>query len=225
VGIGLAVGWLAAQVRRRLDDPPVEIVLSVLTGYAAFVPAEQLGVSGVLAAVTAGLYVGWRAPELASAPTRLLGFSFWEVLGHLLNSVLFILVGLQLRPILSGVSGLSATALLLPALLVSAVVIVVRIAWEFTIPYLIRVADRRPRQLLRRLGPKERLVLGWGGLRGAVSLAAALALPLQTANGEPFPPPKPDHLRDLQRNLRHPDRAGSDPAGIDPPTRDAESRR
>src|SRR5919197_368331 len=107
VAIGLAVGWLLAEARRRVEDPVVEIVLSVVTGYAAYLPAELTGASGVLAAVTAGLYVGWRAPELASPSTRLLGFSFWEVLVYLLNAILFILVGLQLHPILSELSGSS----------------------------------------------------------------------------------------------------------------------
>jgi monovalent cation/hydrogen antiporter len=178
VAVGLAVGWLAAQVRRRVDDPPAEIVLSVVTGYAAYLPADQLGVSGVLAAVTAGLYVGWRAPELASVPTRLLGFSFWEVLNYLLNAILFILVGLQLQPILGQLSGRSTAILLSQAALVSAVVIAVRIAWGFTVPYLVRAIDRRPSQVARRVGARERLVSGWCGMRGAVSLAAALALPL-----------------------------------------------
>jgi Na+/H+ antiporter len=178
VAVGLLVGWLVAELRRRLDDSVVEIVVSLVTGYAAYLPAEQLGVSGVLAAVTAGLYIGWRAPELASASTRLLGFSFWEVLVYLANAVLFILVGLQLHPILSGLGGTSATVLVGQAALVSAVVIAVRIAWMFTIPYLIRLVDRRAAQVTRRLGPRERLVLGWSGMRGAVSLAAALALPL-----------------------------------------------
>ena len=177
VAIGLAVGWLVAEVRRRLDDPVVEIVVSVATGYAAYLPAEQFGVSGVLAAVTAGLYVGWRAPELASAPTRLLGFSFWEVLVYLANAVLFILVGLQLRPILSSLAGTPVAVLAGQALAVSAVVVAARMAWEFTIPYLVRVLDRRPGQIMRRVGASERLVLGWSGMRGAVSLAAALALP------------------------------------------------
>jgi Na+/H+ antiporter len=177
VAIGLAVGWLAAEVRRRVDDPPAEIVLSVVTGYAAYLPADRLEVSGVLAAVTAGLYVGWRAPELASVPTRLLGFSFWEVLTYLLNAILFILVGLQLQPILSELSGRSTAVLLGQAALVSAVVIAVRIAWQFTVPYLVRALDRRPSQVARRVGPRERLVSGWCGMRGAVSLAAALALP------------------------------------------------
>jgi monovalent cation/hydrogen antiporter len=177
VAIGLAVGWLIAEARRRIEDPVVEIVLSVVTGYAAYLPAELLGVSGVLAAVTAGLYVGWHAPELASPSTRLLGFSFWEVLVYLLNAVLFVLVGLQLNLILTGVSGSSAVVLVGQAALVAAVVIGVRVGWGFTVPYLVRVLDRRPAQVARRVGPRERLVSSWSGMRGAVSLAAALALP------------------------------------------------
>jgi Na+/H+ antiporter len=177
VAVGLLVGRLAAAIRRRMDDPPAEIVLSLVTGYAAYLPADRLEASGVLAAVTAGLYVGWRAPELASAPTRLLGFSFWEVLEYLLNAILFILVGLQLQPILDELSGRSTAVLLGQAALVSGVVIAVRIAWLFTVPYLVRALDRRRSQVARRIGARERLVLGWSGLRGAVSLAAALALP------------------------------------------------
>jgi monovalent cation/hydrogen antiporter len=175
--VGLLVGWLVAEVRRRLDDPVVEIVISVVTGYVAYLPAEQLGVSGVLAAVTAGLYVGWRAPELASPSTRLLGFSFWEVMVYLANAVLFILVGLQLQPILSALGGTAVAVLVGQAALVSAVVIAVRLGWVFTVPYLVRLLDRRPSQMLRRAGARERLVIGWSGMRGAVSLAAALALP------------------------------------------------
>ena len=178
VAVGLAVGWLVAELRRRLDEPVVEIVVSVFSGYAAYLPAELLGVSGVLAAVTAGLYLGWRAPELASAATRLLGFSFWEVLVYLANAVLFILVGLELRPILDGLGGTSVTVLVGQGALVSAVVVGVRLAWGFSVPYLVRLVDRRPSQRMRRVGARERLLLGWSGMRGAVSLAAALALPL-----------------------------------------------
>ena len=178
VAVGLLVGWLVAELRRRLDDPVVEIVVSVFTGYAAYLPAELLGVSGVLAAVTTGLYVGWRAPELASAPTRLLGFSFWEVLVYLANAVLFILVGLQLRPILEGLGGTAVAVLIGQGALVSAVVVAVRLGWGFSVPYLVRLFDRRPSQVMRRVGAKERLLLGRSGMRGAVSLAAALALPL-----------------------------------------------
>jgi monovalent cation/hydrogen antiporter len=175
--VGLAVGWLVAEVRRRLDEPVVEIVISVFSGYAAYLPAELLGVSGVLAAVTAGLYLGWRAPELASAATRLLGFSFWEVLVYLANAVLFILVGLQLRPILEDLDGTAVAVLVGQGALVSAVVVGVRLAWGFSVPYLVRLVDRRPSQRMRRVGARERLMLGWSGMRGAVSLAAALALP------------------------------------------------
>jgi Na+/H+ antiporter len=177
VAIGLGVGWLIAELRRRLDDPVVEIVISVVSGYAAYLPAELLDVSGVLAAVTTGLYVGWRAPQLASASTRLLGFSFWEVLVYLANAILFILVGLQLHPILGGLGGTAVALLVGQAVLVSAVVIAVRLGWVFSVPYLVRLIDRRQAQIARRIGARERLVLGWSGMRGAVSLAAALALP------------------------------------------------
>src|SRR6266511_67766 len=175
IAIGLLAGWLVAQVRRRIEDPLVEIVISLATGYVAYLPADRLGASGVLAAVTAGLYLGWHAPELASVSTRLLGTSFWKVLNYLLNTVLFILVGLQLHTILAGVSGRAVPSLLGQAALVSAVVIGVRLAWGFTMPYLVRALDRRPSQVARRVGPRERLVSAWSGMRGAVSLAAALA--------------------------------------------------
>jgi monovalent cation/hydrogen antiporter len=187
VAVGLIVGWLVAVVRRRLEDPPAEIVLTVVTGYAAYLPAERLEVSGVLAAVTAGLFVGWRAPELASPTTRLLAFSFWEILVYLLNAVLFLLVGLQLQPILEQVTGRSVATLLGLAALVSAVVIAVRFVWSFTVPYLVRALARRPSQVARRVGARQRLISSWSGMRGAVSLAAALALPLETNSGQPFP--------------------------------------
>jgi Na+/H+ antiporter len=178
VAVGLLVGWLVAELRRRLDDPVVEIVVSVFTGYAAYLPAELLGVSGVLAAVAAGLYLGWRGPEVASASTRLLGFSFWEVLVYLANAVLFILVGLQLRPILEDLGGTAVAVLVGQGVLVSAVVVAVRLGWGFSVPYLVRLVDRRRSQVVRRMGARERLLIGWSGMRGAVSLAAALALPL-----------------------------------------------
>ncbi|GII25851.1 Na+/H+ antiporter [Planosporangium mesophilum] len=187
VVIGLVVGWLAKQVRRRVDDPLVETSLALATAYAAYLPAQWLGVSGVLAAVTAGLYVGWHAPTVMSPSTRLIGMAFWEVLDYLLNAVLFILVGLQLHPILTGVARRPATKLLGLALLVSAVVIAVRVAWHFTVPYLSSALV--PRRL--RGGPgldaRQRLVVAWSGMRGAVSLTVALALPTGTETGRPFP--------------------------------------
>ena len=178
VAVGLVVGWAASAIRRRLDDTPVEIVVSLVTGYAAYVPAEELGVSGVLAAVTAGIYVGWRAPEIASANTRLVGFGLWEVLVFFLNAILFILVGLQLPAILDDLAGRPSGSLLATTAAVGGVVIGVRMLWMHTVPYVIRVLDRRPGQSARRAGWRPRTVIGWSGMRGAVSLAAALALPL-----------------------------------------------
>jgi Na+/H+ antiporter len=96
IAVGLAVGWIVRQVRRRLDNPPAEITISLLTGYAAFIPAELMGVSAVLAAVTAGVYLGWHTPELTTAQVRLQGVAVWEIVQYLLNALLFVLIGLQL---------------------------------------------------------------------------------------------------------------------------------
>ena len=108
IAIGLAVGFLIRQVRRRLDNPPVEITISVLSGYFAYLPAHALDVSGVLAAVAAGIYLGWHTMELTSAQTRLQGLAVWEILFFLLNGLLFALVGLQLPVIVDALSGFSA---------------------------------------------------------------------------------------------------------------------
>jgi CPA1 family monovalent cation:H+ antiporter len=187
IAIGLAVGFVVAEIRRRLDDTPTELTISLLTAYAAFIPADELGLSGVLAAVTTGIYLGWQAPALASPQTRLQGFAVWEILTFLLNATLFILIGLQLPVVVDGLEGREAGEVAGYAALVCAAVIAVRFAWLFTLPYLIRAVDRRPSQRERRVGTPERVVAGWAGLRGAVSLAAALALPLQTDAGAPLP--------------------------------------
>ena len=175
--IGLAAAALFVQLfRRTVSDDLLGVVLSLVCGYAAYIPAEEAGVSGVLAAVTVGLIVGNRSPGLSTAASRLRGYAFWEVLVFLLNALLFVLVGLQLPGILADQER-SAGELAALALLVSLVVIAARLVWLNTVPYVIRALDRRPSQLARRVGWRERLVVGWSGLRGAVSLAAALALP------------------------------------------------
>ena len=187
IAIGLLVGAAVAEVRRRLDDIPVEITISLFTGYAAYLPAEELGVSGVLAAVTAGLYLGWLAPQISTAQMRMEGTAVWELIVFLLNAVLFVLIGLQLPSILDAVSGIEVGTLVGYALATIGVVVGTRLAWVFTVPYLVRALDRRPSQVERRVGAAPRLVVGWAGMRGAVSLAAALALPLETDAGVPFP--------------------------------------
>ena len=178
---GIAVGLVAAllvvkALKLLVGDDMVGVVTSLAAGYIAYIPAEEIGVSGVLAAVTVGVIVGYRSPRLSTPASRLRGYAFWEVLVFLLNAVLFVLVGLQLPSILS-TQDRSALELIALATLVSAVVIGTRLVWSNTMPYVIRALDRRPSQVARRVGWRLRLVPAWSGLRGSVSLAAALALP------------------------------------------------
>jgi Na+/H+ antiporter len=185
--IGLAVGWVIKEVRSRIDDPPTEITISILSGYAAYLPAEQLEASGVIAAVTVGIYMGWHTPELTTPTMRMQGISVWEILMFLLNALLFLLVGLQLPTVIDNITGYSAGELIFWGLLISLVVIVVRLVWGFTVVYIVRAIDRRPSQRARRTSWKERFAISWAGMRGSVSLAAALALPLETDAGAAFP--------------------------------------
>jgi CPA1 family monovalent cation:H+ antiporter len=137
--------------------------------------------------VTVGIYMGWHTPELTTPITRLQGQAIWEVLIFLLNALLFLLVGLQLPSVIDGISGHSAGQLIGWGLLISAVVIGVRLIWQFTVVYVIRAIDRREVQRTRRATWQQRLIGGWAGMRGAVSLAAALALPFHTDSGAAFP--------------------------------------
>ncbi len=187
VAIGLAVGWAIAEIRKRTVDVQVNVTISLLTGYAAFVPADAVGASGVLAAVTAGIYLGIRAPRILPARTRLQSGFVWDILDFVINAILFVLIGLQLHAVVDGLSGYPSTTLAGYALAISAAVVLTRIVWFFTIPYVIRAIDRRPAQRSRRVGAASRLVVAWSGTRGAVSLAVALALPLTTDAGDPFP--------------------------------------
>jgi CPA1 family monovalent cation:H+ antiporter len=182
----LAVGVVIAEIRRRMEDPPVEVTVSLVSAYAAYIPAERAGASAVLAAVACGLYLGFRAPDIASPESRIQAASFWQSFVFILNALLFILVGLQLRNILDSLSGYSAGSLIGYAAAVSAVVIAARFVWVFTVVYLVRLLDRRPSQRARRATWRMRLVSAWSGMRGSVSLAAALAIPF-TTNGHPFP--------------------------------------
>ncbi|MBJ7330870.1 MAG: Na+/H+ antiporter [Solirubrobacteraceae bacterium] len=187
IAVGLVVGKVITEIRRRLHDVTTEITISLFTAYGAFIPADELGCSGVLAAVTAGIFIGWRAPQIASPQMRLQGYSVWEVLVFLLNATLFILIGLQLPVVLEGIDGYTTSELLWGAVVVSLTVTGARFVFAFTMPYVIRALDRRPEQRLRRVGWRPRVVNAWSGMRGAVSLAAALALPLETDAGAPLP--------------------------------------
>jgi Na+/H+ antiporter len=187
IAIGLVVGWVIATVRQRVTDINTELTISLFSAYGAFIPADQLGVSGVLAAVTCGVYLGFRAPQIASPESRMQSDGIWSTLVFLLNAVLFILIGLQLPVIVEGLSGRPPGQVIGYAAAVCAVVIAMRFVWANVSTALIRTLDRRPSQVARRAGWRIRVVSSWSGMRGAVSLAAALALPLHTHSGAPLP--------------------------------------
>jgi CPA1 family monovalent cation:H+ antiporter len=183
IAIGLGVGWVVRRVRRRLDNPPVEITISLATAYFAAFPAELLGVSAVLAAVTAGIYLGWHAPELTTPQVRLQGQALWEILTFVVNALLFVLVGEQLPAILDALEGIPTTRLLAYAALVSATVVLTRALLIVPLTELrgLLGSDDEPTPV------RESVVVAFAGMRGAVSLAAALAIPLETDAGAPFP--------------------------------------
>jgi Na+/H+ antiporter len=187
IAIGLGVGWLIRQLRRRLDNPPLEITIALLSGYFAYIPAGLAHTSAVLAAVTVGIYMGAHTSELTTAQTRVQGDAVWEIVVFVLNALLFVLIGLQLPVILDQLSGEPAGTLLAYGVIVSATVILVRIAWVFPATYIPRLLSRR----IRKRDPyppwQYPAFISWTGMRGAVSLAAALALPLTTDAGAAFP--------------------------------------
>jgi monovalent cation/hydrogen antiporter len=162
-------------------------MIAFLTGYFTYLPASAVGASGVLAVVTAGIYMGWHTPELTTVETRLQGNAFWSIFNFLLNALLFGLVGLQLRPILDRLSGHSMGQLIAYAVAVAAVVIVTRIVWIVPLTYLPRLLSRRIRERDPYPPWQQPAFVGWTGIRGAVTLAAALAIPLMTDAGTRFP--------------------------------------
>ncbi len=187
IAVGIAVGAAVAAIRRRLENPPVEVTIALLSAYFAYLPAEAIGVSGVLAAVTVGIYMGRLTSRLTSPTTRIQGVAVFQIVTFLLNSALFVLIGLQLPTVVDGISELGSGELIRDGALVAATVIAIRILFIFPITYL-------PRRLFRGLRSHESyppwrhtLIVSWTGMRGAVSLAAALALPLTVDGGGPFP--------------------------------------
>jgi Na+/H+ antiporter len=182
--VGVAVGLVLMKVLSRLDDRPVEIVVGLVGAYAAFLLAERVHVSGVLACVSAGLVGSRLAPRAVRPSTRLDAYAFWETLEFLLNGLVFILLGFQVRGIWREISDVPTSRLLLAGAVVPLTVIVTRLLWVFPAAWL-------PRRLFRRIrardpfpGWRPLVVIGWAGMRGAVSLALALALP---RDGVTFP--------------------------------------
>ena len=186
--IGLAAGWAASLLLARLEDPPVEVLLSLLVPFGAWLPAEAIGVSGVLSVVTAGLVVGRRAPRIFNSDTRVLGSGVWQMVVFTLTGLVFILIGLQLPTILETLrASRSFGELASWAVVVSVTVIVVRLIWVFPGTYLPRLLSAKVREREPMPQPRNVLIVGWAGMRGVVSLAAALAVPLVVEGGAPFP--------------------------------------
>ena len=185
--VGLVLAWVILPLWARLRDPSILITFSVLIPYGVYILAEEvLHVSGILAVVTYGLSQGWRAPRLfPDASSRIQALAFWGVLIFVLEALLFILVGQQLPSILGSLGEYSLAQVLLYAVLIYAAVLAARFAWFFSTPYLHPVFDRLLRTRYLRAPWQERLVMSWSGMRGGVSLAAALAVPV-TIGGERF---------------------------------------
>lgn len=184
---GIAVGWLSLRLRQWAHDPRVEISLSLLTPYLAFWVPEHLGGSGVIATVATGLYVSWNGPLLISASTRLQGIFFWDMVTWLIEGVLFLMIGFETRVLVEKSKDLPVGEILAAIAIVSAIVVVARFLWVFPGTYLPRFFSKRFAE--RDAKPQWRyiVVIGFTGIRGVVSLAVALALPLTLPNGESFP--------------------------------------
>jgi monovalent cation/hydrogen antiporter len=184
VAVGLAAGFILAQLHRRITDPTVTTALTLLAPYMAYLPAELLHASGVLATVAAGLYVSVRSPVIFSPQARMQAIHVWELLVLLLNGLVFVLIGLQLKVVADDAVGYSVAELAWYAFAVSLAAVAVRFAWVFGMakaPQILPVSRQPP------MNWQAHTVIAWTGMRGIVSLAAAMALPLTDDNGRPFP--------------------------------------
>lgn len=188
IAVGLLVGLIAYYIERRVDDGPIEITLSILIPYAAYLAAEEVHASGVLAVVSCGLFLARRSVDFFSPSVRLQAWSVWESLNYVLNGLVFVLIGLQLPAIRSSIRAYSLSTLILDGAIFSALLILLRVLWVYPgagFAWLVRT--RLFHQQESRPRASAIFVLGWTGMRGVVSLAAALALPALLADGSPFP--------------------------------------
>lgn len=183
VAIGALVAMASVVIHRKLGDAFIEVLTAIATPWVAYIFAESLHASGVLSVVAAGLVRGRHAPAIVSAEMRILARSTWNILVFLLNSLIFILIGIQLSQIIGRLEGYSIGELVARGLLVSFVTIAVRFAWIFPAETLARLVRRDE----RTVPASERFIMSWCGMRGIVSLAAALALPVALPDGSPFP--------------------------------------
>jgi CPA1 family monovalent cation:H+ antiporter len=184
---GIGVGWLSLRLRQWAANPRVEITLSLMTPYLAYWIPEHLGGSGVLATVAAGLYVSWNGPRLIPAATRLQGIFFWDLIIYLIEGFVFLITGLQARTLIEKAHDFPVRELLAATAITVVIIIVARFIWVFPAIYLPRWLS--PSLAKRDPSPpwQNAFIIAFTGVRGVVSLAAALAIPLTIANGAPFP--------------------------------------
>ncbi len=185
--IGMAVAWLFIRIHPYLGDAFIEVLMSMAAPYVAYILAESMHASGVLAVVAAGLFRGRFSPRIGSAEMRILARSVWNILVFLLNSLIFMLIGMQLSVITQRLSAYSVSELVLWSICVSAVAILVRILWVFPAAWIPRWLSRSLREREAAPPNRELFIEAWCGMRGIVSLAAALALPVTIESGAPFP--------------------------------------
>jgi Na+/H+ antiporter len=187
IAIGLAIGYLMYIIHKKfVCDPVIEVTFTLITPFASYLLAEHLHFSGVLAVVTTGLYLTFRASKMFTNESRIMAYSAWEVVIFILNGLVFILIGLQLRSVMQGIGDYSTGKLVLYGAVVSLVVIVIRFIWVVPAAYIPRILIRRIRET-ESLDPRNLVVFGWAGMRGVVSMAAALAIPLTLPDGTAFP--------------------------------------
>ncbi|MFF4878579.1 Na+/H+ antiporter [Micromonospora sp. NPDC000668] len=183
---GLLVGGVVVLIRKRLDDPLREGALSVLTPFAAFLLADAVHASGVLAVVVAGLVLAYAGPRVIRARSRVLAYAFWDLSTFLINGGLFVLLGTQIPRAVKGITSTSPGRALIIVLVVTVVVLVTRLLFVYVTAESVKLLDRRVVSMSQGQGSwRVGTVAGWSGFRGAVSLAAALAVPATTAAGRP----------------------------------------
>ena len=188
VTIGLGIGWIVDRFERRIDDGPIEVAISILVPYAAYLAAQSAHASGVLAVVSCGLFLSRRSAHLFSPSVRMGTLSVWESLTFILNGLVFVLIGLQFHTIRESIRGYGLSTIILYGTVFSVLLILIRLVWVFPGAHLAYRFRRRGSH--RDESPPEfrqTFVVGWTGMRGVVSLAAALALPTLLADGSPFP--------------------------------------
>ena len=185
--IGLLAGWFIRRFQLHLTDVPVEITLTLIAPYVAYLAAESFRASGVLATVACGLYLGEKQSESLSARARIEASAVWNTLDFVLNGIVFALIGLQLPNVVAGIRSIQITELAFDSTVLVAVMVTVRLVWVFAASWIAYVARRARHRSTPKPETKENFILGWTGMRGVIALAAAMALPERIENGADFP--------------------------------------